>query len=116
MTALRRNPYVVISWGAGYGSQHDDAESRFHALKADTDHYSPRLVFAAIDEKTKMYTCYFLRDGVLWRGTTLTEPKHHIMSIVQAIEYGSSNTHPWRMEIQPQNPNVLWQVDPSESQ
>ena len=112
MPVHRYNPYFVKS---ASGRHEKTAEECFAELQKDTAHYSKFLDRAAMDKTTGLYTCYFMRDEYLMSGTTQVEPKHHVMSLVRASEYGIVDSKPGLCEIYPQNPFVLWRIR-SESQ
>ena len=106
MPVHRYNPYFVNS---GSGRHEKTAEECFDELKKDTANYSERLVFAAMDETTKLYTCYFMRDGVLYSGTTKVQPRPHVESVVWVSKYGR-NENLGFVKIQPQNRYLLWRT------
>ena len=86
------------------------AKQCFQELKNDTVHYSKYPESAEMDESTRMYTCYFFRDGLLMSGTTCVKPKQGAMTNLWASEYGIVGSKPGNCEIHSQNSYVLWRT------
>jgi len=86
------------------------AKQCFQELKNDTVHYSKYPESAEMDESTRMYTCYFFRDGLLMSGTTYVKPKQGAMTNLWASEYGIVGSKPGNCEIHSQNSYVLWRT------
>jgi len=84
----------------------------YEAMQKDTFRYSKHPFCAKMDDTTGLYTCYFLRHGIVMSGTTNVKPRETFMSNLFASEYGNVNDSPGTYEVHCKNKGVLWWAHP----
>ena len=106
MAARYLNQYTV-NYGAG---KPDNADTKlFHDLARASDKFHKNAKMSCPDSRG-VYECYFLKDGILYSGTTNIPPTHDSMSCVQALKVHRSIQGPVRTWIHSTSENVLWNI------
>ena len=112
MVAQHTNPYLVnskqsISGKVGGSDDNEDTELFYH-MEKDTDYFR-HLAELAKSDSSGIYNCFFLKNGVLYSGTTRVKPKKGGVSTVTATEI-----HSFRMALQldifSESQDVLWNI------
>ena len=106
MAARYLNQYTV-NYGAG---KPDNADTKlFHDLARASDKFHKNAKMSCPDSRG-VYECYFLKDGILYSGTTKIPPTQDIQSYVLAMRVHYSVQGPVRMWIPSTSENVLWYI------
>jgi len=107
MQAYHSNAYLVNHVG---GSEDNRDTQLFNELAKDTDYFRhfPR---SAKISQMGIYDCFFLKNGILFSGTTRNKPLPRVDVDVMALQY-YGHAEPVRMFIPSQSDNVIWNVRP----
>ena len=106
MAAYYPNQYLVNS---GDGKPENGDTELFQDLARQSKNFQKFAKMASPDS-LGIYECFFLKDGILYSGTTNIPPTHDSMSCVQALKVHRSIQGPVRTWIHSTSENVLWNI------
>jgi len=106
MAAYYPNQYLVNS---GDGKPENGDTKLFQDLARQSKNFQKFAKMASPDG-IGVYECFFLKDGILYSGTTKIPPTQDIQSYVLAMRVHHSVEGPVRMWIPSTSENVLWYI------